>query len=136
MAVEMKRPDRRRGNPKQKAIGQSPQGVDVAAVANQVRYVGSIAHKDAASFAGAVPHPAPARSVCPRELNGRQTDIQQWLKDAILAGQFGRFWLAGFPKYVWHREGTTVFEGQLMRPYERGGYKGYPLEPDQKVQGL
>ena len=33
----------------------------------------------------------------------------------------------GFPRYVWYKDGATVYEGRLVNR-EMGQYKGYPLE--------
>lgn len=136
MANEMNQPERRRGNDKQRAVRPGPPGVDLTQVAQRARYVGSVIHKDSPSFVGPVPRPQPSRSVCPRVLNQNQPLVQHWLQAAIAAGHFGRLWISGFPKYVWHRDGHTIYEGQLMSPYGQGHYKGYPLEPDDVVRGL
>lgn len=132
----MQRPERRRKNPKRLAVAPPPPDVDLAAVAERARYVGDVRHKDSVSFAGRVPHPTPDRSVCTRNLAHQQSSTQRWLRKAIAAGQTGDMWESGFPKYVWHREGETVFEAQLMSPYSHGEYKGYPLEAYQQVWGL
>jgi hypothetical protein len=132
----MRKPNRRRGNPKQLAIGPIPANVDLAQVASRAQYIGSVIHKDSPSFAGSMPHPQPARSVCPRALNQNRAHIQQWLQAAIVAGRCGSDWISGFPKYVYHRAEETVFCGQLMSPYGQGHYKGYPLERYQEVRGL
>ena len=131
----MRQPERRRKNPKRLCVGLPPAGTDLIAVAARVSYKGSVYHKDVPSFAGRVPRPVPARSVCPRELAGRLDDVQQWLREAIRRGHVSEFWIGGFPKYVWRREGETVFEGELMDP-AAGTYKGYPLESHQRVRGL
>jgi hypothetical protein len=104
-------------------------------VADMVRYVGSPNHKDEPSFAGKVAHPVPDRSVCPRAINRRQDDIQHWLRAAIQHGHTGGVWEGEgkFPRYVWHREGDTIYEG---RHIVNGQYKGYPLEPGEEVRGL
>lgn len=131
----LRKPERQRKNPKRLSVGPAPEGIDVPSVANRVRYLGSPQHKDLPSFAGPILHPKPAGSICPRELARRVEDLQRWLEDAIMRGNFSDFWQGGFPKYVWYRDGETVYEGQLMNPAE-GTYKGYPLEPDQQVRGL
>lgn len=65
-----------------------------------------------------------------------QPVVQGWLRTAIRAGQFGGDWEDGFPRYVWHRNGSECYEGRLMSPAKAGEYKGYPLEPYQTVRGL
>jgi len=97
--------------------------------------VGSVYHKDVPSFAGPVPRPRPHASICPRELAGQQRQIQVWLHGAIRQRQFGALWEGGFPRYVWHREGNLTYEARLVN-HQAGEYKGYPLEADEKVQGL
>ena len=37
---------------------------------------------------------------------------------------------AGFPRYVWYKDGGTVFEGRLVNRGS-GSYKGYPLGDDE-----
>lgn len=104
-------------------------------MAARVRYVGAVYHKDMPSFAGTVPPRRPHASICPRELAGQQRQIQTWLQGAIRRGQFGAQWEGGFPRYVWHREGNVTYEARLVNR-QTGEYKGFPLEPDEEVQGL
>lgn len=40
-----------------------------------------------------------------------------------------------FPRYVWHREGDTVFEGRLVNR-GNGSYKGFPLEKEEWPEPL
>jgi hypothetical protein len=129
----MRSPQRRRTNPKHLFIGDPPSATDLNAVAEKVRYIGSVYHKDIPSFAGPVRRPRPDASICPRHLAFRQADIQSWLKGALLAGHFNSLWEGGFPRYLWHREGAITFEA---RHISNGDYKGYPLEPEEKVRGL
>ena len=131
----MRSPVHKRNNPKHRAIGSPPAGVVLSEIADVVQYVGSPHHKDEPSFAGTMPQPIPGRSVCPRAVNRRQADIRRWLQLAILHGNVGGIWEGGgrFPRYVWHREGDTIFE---CRHIVNGHYKGYPLEPNETVRGL
>jgi hypothetical protein len=131
----MRAPKRKRTNPKHLAVGIPPEDADLAAVADSVRYVGSVYHKDVPSFAGQVPRPRPDASVCPRHLAWRQAEIQAWLSTAIRHGHCGQLWEGGFPRYVWHREGAVTYEARLINPHD-GEYKGYPLETDETVRGL
>lgn len=131
----MHAPKRRRVNPKHLVVGTPPQGVNLSAVANQVRYVGSVYHKDILSFAGQVPRPRPDASICPRHLAWRQADVLIWLQGAIRQGHCGSLWEGSFPRYVWHREGGVTYEARLMNS-RSGEYKGYPLEADETVRGL
>ena len=129
----MNKPSRQRGNPKARKIVAPPLGTDLACVAASCRYVGSPYHKDGPSSAG-TPRRRPDASICPSTLADKQPDIEQWLRQAVRAGQVGP-WDGGFPRYVWHREGDTIFEARQGSPGS-GEYHGYPLTPQQHVQGL
>lgn len=48
------------------------------------------------------------------------TELPPDLED--VAGREG-----GFPRYVWHVQADTCYEGRLINR-ESGEYKGYPLE--------
>lgn len=106
-----------------------PPGTDLKVLAARVRYVGSPEHKDTPSFAGP-PSPRPDASICPRELKDDAELITRWLRAAIRAGSTGAQWNGDFPRYVWHKENDTVFEGRLTNS-EAGWYKGYPLDNDE-----
>ncbi len=131
----MARPTRRRNNPKHRFVAPPPDGVDLVALVTRVRYVGSIQHKDTPSFAGRSIRPRPDSSLCPRELANDQPRIQGWLEDALRAGMVGATWDGEFPRYVWRLQGETIFEARLTNSVT-GEYKGYPLEPDETVEGL
>jgi len=132
----MKRPTSRRENPKHRRIATLlPEGIDLVALAGRVRYVGSPYHKDVPSFAGPIPQPRPDATISPRELTQHRDKVQDLLQRAITNGWVGEPWEEGFPRYVWVREGNTIFEGRLTNQ-TLGEYKGYPLTQDQEVQGL
>lgn len=76
----------------------------------------------------------PGASLCLPELANSRDLIEAWLRDAVRAGRTGA-WDGGYPRYVWHREGTVVFEARQGSPGS-GAYHGYPLDPAQQVQGL
>lgn len=133
--VQMKRPERKRPSKKDRAVSPPPANVDLSQVAAKARYTGSVYHKDSPSFAGSAPRPRPVASICPRELSQQQAQVQAWLKAAILAGNFGYDWRQEFPHHVWHRVGTVVYEACLTNS-GNGEYHGYPLEPDDIVEGL
>ena len=97
-------------------------------VANTSRYVGSPEHKDAPSFAGQ-PRPRADASICDQRLESAE-EITLWLREAIRKGAFGRLWEGRFPRYVWYKDGETVYEGRLLNR-ELGEYKGYPLEREE-----
>ena len=121
----MRAPRRRRPRRRE---AYSPPDVNLVSLARRVRYVGSPEHKDFPSFAGRAALRADA-SCCPREI--RDVDmVTGWLRSAILRGATGAPWEGGFPRYVWHKEGGTVFEGRLVNR-GNGSYKGYPLNEDE-----
>ena len=64
----------------------------------------------------------------------RRDLVEGWLRSAVRAGRFGA-WDGGYPRYVWHRQDELVFEARQGSPGS-GEYHGYPLEPEQRVQGL
>ncbi len=130
----MKRPKFQRNNVKVRRVRKPPPGVDLAAVADSCCYVGSPYHKDRPSFA-AMPHSRrPDASICPGHLATRQELVQGWLREAIRCGQVGA-WTGGYPKYVWFRDGETVYEARQGSPGS-AEYHGYPLQPEHEVRGL
>ena len=92
------------------------------------RYVGSPEHKDFRSFAGQ-PRPRADASICDQRLSSAD-EITDWLRHAIQQGAVSEYWEGTFPRYVWYKDGETVYEGRLINR-ELGEYKGYPLERDE-----
>jgi len=129
-----KRPTFRRGNPRARRVQVPPPGIDLEAVARSCRYVGSPYHKGAAGYAGAPRGPRPDATKCPRELVDCRETVEEWLRAAVRAGRVGA-WDGGYPRYVWHREGDVVFEAR-HGSLGSGEYHGYPLQPNQRIQGL
>jgi len=125
-ATKRKRPPRR-------AVGQAPEGVDVAAVAAQVRYVGSAEHKSYPSSAGPPKLRADASKCDP--MLADFTTLTDWLRDALRRSQFGTLWEGGFPRYAWYRVGEVCYEARLMNQAQ-GEYKGYPLEESEWPPGI
>ena len=126
---------RHRDNPKARKVAPPPEGIDLAQVAESCRYaVDNPYHKARPGSAGTPPRHRPDASLCPSDLVDCRERIEQWLRDAVRAGRIGA-WEGGFPRYVWHREGGTVFEARQGSPGS-GEYHGYPLAPWQHVQGL
>ena len=128
----MRSPQRRR--PRTREIVRPPDGTALSELAEQVRYVGSPEHKDAASFAGA-PRPRADASCCPRGVANDRSAVDEWLRDAIRRGAVGTPWEGAFPRYVWYKHEGTVFEGRLVNR-EAGEYKGYPLDRDEWPAGI
>lgn len=134
----VRKPGRRRNNPKARKIVAPPGGVDLTQVAGICSYVGSVYHKDRPGFAGTPPRNRPDASICPRPLANKQERVQRWLQKAIRAGHTGAWDSQGrFPRYVWYRDEATgiVYEARLGSPGS-GKYHGYPLTSDKRVQGL
>jgi len=131
----MHQPTHRRINPRQLRVGPPPDGTDLRAVADSVRYVGSEYHKDLPSFAGQAIRPLPDREVCPRDLAHRQVQVQHWLEEGIRQGHFSSHWEGGYPRYVWRREGNVVYAARLINS-GNGEYKGFPLLSDESVRDL
>ena len=130
----MKRPERQRRKPHSRRVADAPPDVDRKALAKRATYGGNPKHKDIPSFAGAVPRPRVDASICPRELTRNKDKVECWLQKAIQRGNVGS-WEGAFPSPVWHREGDVTYEAHLTRPVF-GEYHGYPLEPDEQVEGL
>lgn len=64
-----------------------------------------------------------------------QEELTGWLKEAIKAGAIGSYFEGDYPRYVWYRDGDTVYEGRLVNR-GRGTYKGYPLLEHEWPQGI
>ena len=126
----MRRPERRRGNPKARVVRPPPDGVDLDAIAEQVTYESSPYHSRAAR----IRRPRPDASKCPPEVSKDLERVELWLREAIQEGWTG-VWDKGFPRYVWRRVGDVIFEARQGSPGS-GVYHGYPLYPEQNVRGL
>ena len=113
---------------------KTPHGVDLEVTAKGVSYVGSPEHKDTPSFAGYA-RPRRDASICPRELANDLSKVEGWLRTAIRRGAVNEWWEGSYPRYVWFKEGTQVFEGRLVNRVS-GEYKGYPLDRDEWPPGI
>ena len=117
-------------------VAPPPEGTDLAQVAESCRYaVDNPYHRAGPGSTGTSPRRRPDASLCPSDLVDCRVRIEQWLRDAVRAGRVGALWEGGFPRYVWHCEGDTVFEARQGSPGS-GEYHGYPLAPWQRVRGL
>lgn len=113
-------------------------GLDVdqlARIAAQVSYVGSVEHKDTPSFAGTPPRPRPDATLCDRSLARQQADITAWLREAVRKGVIGPPWEGDYPRYAWYKSGDVVYEARLVNRAQ-GTYKGYGLLPDEWPKGI
>lgn len=127
----MRAPKRHR--PRLRAIA-APSTADLPTVARSCSYVGSPEHKRSQSFAGQ-PRPRADASICDIRLADKQSEVQRWLQESVRAGLVSEMLENGFPRYVWRREGATVFEARLVNSGS-GEYKGYPLNPDEWPEGV
>ena len=127
----MRRPRQHRSNSRAKAVKPPPDGTDLEAVAEQVRYQSSPYHSRAAR----IQKNRPDASKCPSEVSNDLARVELWLRQAISAGATGGVWEGGFPRYVWHRVDNVVFEARQGSP-GTGVYHGYPLSPQEDVRGL
>ena len=89
--------------------------------------------QDLSFFAGPFNPRADASKCDPEPAD--QEELTRWLREAIVAGQCGQLWEGDFPRYAWCQHGGVTYEARLSNP-ELGQYKGYPLEPDERVEGL
>jgi len=123
----MRSPKRKRNL--NRRVSPAPVGKEPGKAAQNAIYVGSPEHKTGQSFAGQ-PRPRSDASVCDPLLNREQKQITNWLRSAIKAGNVGAYWEGDFPRYVWYRDGDTVYEGRLVN-CGKGEYKGYPLNQEE-----
>ena len=109
--TKMRRPKRRRDNPKARVVRPPPHGVDLDAVAKQVAYKSSDYH----STATRIRRPRPDASKCPPEVSKDLERVERWLREAIAQGWTG-VWDKGFPRYVWRRVGDVIYEARQGSP--------------------
>ena len=102
--------------------------------AAHAHYTGSPEHKGGPSFAGQ-PRPRADASICDGSLLDKQVLLTKWLRQSIRDGLVSEYWEGSFPRYVWFRQGDTVFEARLINR-EQGHYKGYPLNRDEWPEGV
>ena len=119
---------------KAREVVPPPSGVDLAQSVARAKYVGSPEHKDSPSFAGR-PRPRADATICDRSFLDKQALLCNWLQDSLQQGRVGGLWEGDFPRFVWYREGDTVYEGRLINR-AKGEYKGYLLRPDEWPEGL
>ena len=126
-------PTRRRPNPKKRRVMPPPRNVSLEEVERNCKYQSSAYHRTIPSSSGR-PVYISGKSKCPEDLQQNPRRVQRLLKEAISLGHFGYF-TGGFPRRVWSRVGDTVFEAKQGTPGS-GVYHGYPLRPDEPVEGL
>lgn len=64
-------------------------------------------------------------SVCPRQWP--IDEATEALRITINKGHVSETWEDGFPRYVWYREGETIYEARHTRG-PHGTYHAYPIE--------
>ncbi|MGE4557186.1 MAG: hypothetical protein AB7D07_10210 [Desulfovibrionaceae bacterium] len=111
-----------------------PAGVDLRAIADKAKYVGSAEHKDTPSFAGH-PRPRADASICDRKFVPMQDYLTEQLPACIRRGIVGAPWEGEFPRYVWGQIEGRMFEARLVNK-SNGLYEGYPLEEDERPEGV
>ena len=90
--------------------------------------------KDRPGFAGLPCGRPPDAGIRPDHLANERDRIEGWLRDAVGAGNTGAP-NGGFPLYLRHGEGDTVFEAHGNSPGS-GCYHGYLPRDGQHVRGL
>lgn len=110
-----------------------PLGTSLPELASRAEYVGSSEHKSYPSFAGPPKLRADASKCDPSLADG--SEITGWLRASINRGNVGAPWEGDFPRYVWRDDEGGLYEARLVNS-ELGQYTGYPLEPDEKPEGL
>jgi hypothetical protein len=123
----------RRRRPLRRVVCLPPPEINLVRVADVARYVGSPEHKTAPSFAGPL-KPRVDASRCDPKLADAD-ELTGWLREGLRLGHVGAPFEGEFPRYVWVRRDGTVYEGRLVNMVP-GHYKGYPLRPDEHVDGL
>lgn len=121
----MRAPKRRRPLLRAKADAA---GRDLAALSQQVRYLGSAEHKSYLSPAG-TPRLRSDATPCPKDL-ATFDQLTEWLAGAVAAGDIGAPWEGDYPRYAWVRNEHGCFEARLTNRGQ-GTYKGYPLSDDE-----
>jgi len=115
--------------------GESDSVSEREEIAARISYVGSPEHKDVPSFAGNPPRPRPDASICEQSLANERDKITSWIREAVQRGAYGAMKENGFPRYLWYKDGDTVYEGRLVNS-GNGTYKGYPLMADEWPRGI
>ncbi len=125
--------------PAQKRVREGLSVAERRALASRARYVGSPEHKLGRWWGGLpgarqLPGGRVGRrgrqttTVCPLNTEEDRTLATEWLRKAIVAGQY-RFVEAGqdFPRRVWFEARGRVWCGFCVNP-AAGDYKGWPID--------
>jgi hypothetical protein len=120
----------RMGKPKR--IHQNPDSKLIAQAAATAVYSPSEFHCPGVKGQPAKFRLKPA-SICPKRWS--DDDATRALREAIARGDVSDAWEEGFPRYVWHRDGNTLYEARHTRG-PGGSYHAYPIEIIQAPLGL
>lgn len=72
-------------------------------------------------------------SLCPRVW--ADAEATGALRRSIMDGRVSEVWEDGFPRFVWHLDGTVVYEARHTRG-PHGTFHAYPIESFQAPTGL
>ena len=129
--------------PAQRAVRARLSIAERRALAARARYVGSPEHKLGGWWGGLpkarqlqggkVGRPGKqTTTVCPLTTNEDRAEATEWLRRAIVAGQY-RFVEADqdFPKRAWFEARGRIWCGFCLNP-AAGEYKGWPIDEDER----
>ncbi len=121
---------------KPKQAGVQPGGKRLARSVNRVELMVAEA---AASYSASEYHCPPQKprikpaTPCPRVW--KASEANDALRLAIRNERVSEAWEDGFPRYVWHRDGETIYEARHTRG-PHGTYHAYPIEAADAPRGL
>ena len=131
--------------PKIRPVSQVIDAADLLSLSRTAEYVGSVQHKDCATFLGTpfprtgathagAPDERPDCMLCPRKWAWKKDVATDLLQLAIQRGQFGtKTGELELPRYVWARDPVDreiVYEARRLS-HPVNGYKAYPLTQKQ-----
>jgi hypothetical protein len=116
------------GEEKRLAVGLTAE--QLSAAAEGARYSGSPYHRPPGSLIGPSRHRLfPQASKC--DIKWTLEGANRALKNAIHSGQVSADWDGGFPRWVWIRDGHTLYEARLSNR-GNGEYHAYPLNEERE----
>lgn len=130
--MPLQRPNRTSQSNRQKRLATKPARGELSKAASGATYFPSEYHCR-------LPDGRPRRirakpaSICPREWT--TPEANEALRHAIMRGRVSETWEDGFPRYVWYREGHTIYEARHTRG-PHGTYHAYPIDLFEAPLGL
>ncbi|MGY4198950.1 hypothetical protein ACVIM9_008291 [Bradyrhizobium sp. USDA 4520] len=120
----MRRPKSREARfpKKQRILRKNVPGEELEAAALKVSYKPSDYH---CKIDGKIARRVKPATPCPRDFTFQEAGDA--LRAAIRAGRVSRKWIEGFPKHVWHKEGSVWYEA-CTEVGNLGTYHAYPIE--------